>query len=184
MTATKTFIRVRTQFEGFHYYPDANEIDTRIAFLEHPHRHLFKVEAKISVEHTDRELEFFLVKWALEAFIKSGNQNHKSCEMIATDILEKHLIPSYGAKRYYEVTVSEDGESDGIVEHQPTTTGTHKYEVENLGTVNETDTLVVRIPATFNSKDAERLQHQLLAQYPKNNFIIVPNSLSITKESN
>ena len=183
MTATKTFIRVRTQFEGFHFYPGAGGIDSRIAFLENEHRHIFKVEVKISVDHLDRELEFFLVKWALEAFIKSGDQNHRSCEMIATDILEKHLIPSYGAKRYYEVTVSEDGESDGIVEHQPTTTGTHAYEVENLGTVNETDTLVVRIPAAFNSKDAERLQHQLLAQYPKNNFIIVPNSLSITKES-
>ena len=184
MTATNTFIRVRTQFEGFHFYPGASEIDSRISFLEHPHRHIFKVEVKISVGHLDRELEFFLVKWALEAFIKSGDQNHKSCEMIATDILEQHLIPAHGANRYYEVTVSEDGESDGIVEHQPATKGTFEYEVENLGTVSESDTLVVRVPATFNSKESERLQHQMLAQYPKNKFIIVPNSLSITKESN
>jgi hypothetical protein len=45
--------------------------------------------------------------------------NHKSCEMIATDILEKHLIPAYGSNRYYEIVVSEDGESDGIVEYKP-----------------------------------------------------------------
>jgi hypothetical protein len=114
----ETFIKVRTEFEGFHYYPDAGTIDPRIKFLENEHRHMFKVEVKISVEHLDRELEFFLVKWALQDFIKSGDQNHKSCEMIATDILENHLLPKYG-ERYYEVVVSEDGESDGIVEYKP-----------------------------------------------------------------
>jgi hypothetical protein len=112
------YIKVRIEFEGFHFYPDAGTIDPRIKFLENEHRHMFKVEVKISVEHLDRELEFFLVKWALQDFIKSGDQNHKSCEMIATDILENHLLPKYG-ERYYEVVVSEDGESDGIVEYKP-----------------------------------------------------------------
>lgn len=116
---TKTYIRVRTQFEGFHYYPGASEIDPRIAFLEKEHRHMFHVEVKISVTHDDRELEFFLVKWALNEFIESGSQNHKSCEMIARDILEQHLIPNYGNNRTYEITVSEDGESDGIIEYTP-----------------------------------------------------------------
>jgi len=116
--SVKTFIKVRTEFEGFHHYPNAGKIDPRIEFLEHEHRHMFKVEVTISVTHTDRELEFFLVKWALNDFIKSGNQNHKSCEMIATDILNDHLLPKYG-QRYYTITVSEDGESDGIVEYKP-----------------------------------------------------------------
>jgi hypothetical protein len=116
----KTYIRVRTEFEGFHFYPGAGSINPKIAFLEKEHRHMFKVEVKISVDHLDRELEFFLVKWALQDFIKSGNQNHKSCEMMATDILQQHLIPNYGSQRYYEITVSEDGESDGIVEYTPT----------------------------------------------------------------
>jgi len=117
--STMTFIKVRTEFEGFHYYPNAGSIDPRIQFLENEHRHMFKVEVKISVTHLDRELEFFLVKWALQDFIKDGKMNHKSCEMIATDILEKHLIPSYGSDRYYEIVVSEDGESDGIIEYKP-----------------------------------------------------------------
>lgn len=116
--STNTYIKIRTEFEGYHYYPDAGRIDSRIKFLENEHRHLFKVEVKISVNHLDRELEFFLVKWKLQDFIKSKNQNHRSCEMIATDILKNHLIPSYG-ERYYEVVVSEDGESDGIVEYVP-----------------------------------------------------------------
>ena len=113
-----TFIKIRTEFEGYHYYPNAGEIDSRIQFLENEHRHIFKIEVKISVEHLDRELEFFLVKWALQEFVKSGNQNHNSCEMIATDILENHLLPKYG-ERYYEIVVSEDGESDGIIEYKP-----------------------------------------------------------------
>jgi hypothetical protein len=116
---TKTFIKVRTEFEGFHYYPNAGSIDPRIAFLENEHRHIFKVEVKISVTHLDRELEFFLVKWALTDHINNGKMNHKSCEMIATDILNNHLIPLYGKNRYYEIVVSEDGESDGIVEFIP-----------------------------------------------------------------
>lgn len=114
-----TFIKVRTEFEGYHFYPNAGTIDPRIQFLENEHRHLFKVEVKISVDHDDRELEFFLVKWALIDFIKAGEQNHKSCEMIARDILDQHLIPSYGEGRYYEIVVSEDGESDGIIEYHP-----------------------------------------------------------------
>jgi hypothetical protein len=113
-----TFIKVRTEFEGFHYYPNAGSIDPRIQFLENEHRHMFKVEVKISVTHLDRELEFFLVKWALNEFIQGGNQNHKSCEMIASDILENHLLPKYG-ERYYEIVVSEDGESDGIIVYKP-----------------------------------------------------------------
>jgi len=115
---TETFIKIRTEFEGFHFYPNAGSIDPRIQFLENEHRHMFNVEVKISVTHLDRELEFFLVKWALQDFIKSGKMNHKSCEMIATDILEQHLLPKYG-ERYYEIVVSEDGESDGIVEYFP-----------------------------------------------------------------
>ena len=115
----KTYIKVRTEFEGFHFYPGASKINSKIAFLEKEHRHMFKVEVKISVTHLDRELEFFLVKWALQDFIKSGNQNHKSCEMMATYILQQHLIPKYGDNRYYEITVSEDGESDGVVEYIP-----------------------------------------------------------------
>lgn len=114
----KSFIRVRTEFEGYHFYPGAGNIDPRIKFLENKHRHMFKVEVKIEVYHDNRELEFFLVKWALQEFIAGGNMNYKSCEMIAKDIIDNHLIPSYG-NRYYEVTVSEDGESDGIVENFP-----------------------------------------------------------------
>ena len=117
MANINTYIKVRTQFAGFHYYPNAGQIDPRIKFLENEHRHIFKVEVTASVTHDDRELEFFLVQWALQDFIKDTNMNHKSCEMIAKDILMNHLIPLYGEDRYYKIVVSEDGENDGIVEY-------------------------------------------------------------------
>lgn len=66
-----------------------------------------------------RDPTIFTIKWDLAKFINDANQNHKSCEMIARDILTLHLIPKYGADRYYEVVVSEDGESDGIIEYIP-----------------------------------------------------------------
>lgn len=119
MPKTNTFIKIRTQFEGYHFYPNAGQIDPRIKFLENEHRHMFKVDVKISVTHQDRELEFFRTQWALNDYLTKSQMNHKSCEMIATDILNEHLIPSYGADRYYEIVVSEDGESDGILEYQP-----------------------------------------------------------------
>lgn len=117
--STKTYIKVRTEFEGFHFYPNAGSIDPRIKFLENEHRHMFKVEVKISVNHDDRELEFFLVKWALTSYLTESKMNHMSCEMIARGILNQHLIPKYGEDRYYEIVVSEDGESDGILEYTP-----------------------------------------------------------------
>jgi len=114
-----TYIKVRTEFEGFHFYPNAGDIDPRIKFLETSHRHMFKVEVKISVDHLDRELEFFLVKWGLESFIEFSDVDYMSCEMIGDKILTEHLIPIYGDKRHYEIVVSEDGESDGIIEWTP-----------------------------------------------------------------
>lgn len=114
-----TYIKIRTQFEGWHCYPNAGKIDPRIKFLESNHRHIFYIDVKIGVTHLDRELEFFLVKWKLNDFIKSGIFDHKSCEMIAVDILNDHIIPNYGPDRYYEIIVSEDHESDGIIEYLP-----------------------------------------------------------------
>jgi hypothetical protein len=116
---TKTYIKIRTEFEGWHRYPGAGDIDPRIKFLESVHRHIFKVEVKMSVTHLDRELEFFICQWALASYLQNGDMDFKSCEMIATEILENHLIPSYGSDRYYEIVVSEDGENDGIVEYTP-----------------------------------------------------------------
>ena len=57
-------------------------------------------------------------KWDLNEFIKGGNMNHKSCEMMSREILE-HLQNKWGLHRWISVTVSEDGESDGTTTWSP-----------------------------------------------------------------
>lgn len=123
-----SFIVVRTDFSGFHHYPNAGNIDNRIAFLENTHHHTFGVKVKMNVTHNDREQEFFLVKWQLDGFIEERVSCHKnnyknevhsqSCEMIADCILNEFLIPRFG-QRIYEVSVSEDGIFDGVVSYIP-----------------------------------------------------------------
>lgn len=112
----KTFIKIRTQKEGFHMYENSPE---EVNFLRHPHRHLFKIELKIQTFHDDRELEFFIVKRAFEKWLDESlvlNYNG-SCETMAKVILDEFVIANYGELREIQVVVSEDGENDGIVEY-------------------------------------------------------------------
>lgn len=111
------YITVTGEYEGFHWYEDAPD---EVAFLKNRHRHMFKWSAEISVDHDNRELEFFMVRFMLERevlpYIKLQD-NLGSCEQQAERILNG-LIEAYG-QRYYRVTVSEDGENSGSVEYIP-----------------------------------------------------------------
>lgn len=93
---SQLYIIVKTEFEAIHNYPNApNEVE----FLRNPHRHIFHVECEIEVFHDDRELEFIIVKRALERFIQRtygcNDIGSTSCEMIAT------VIQRYLKKRYH-----------------------------------------------------------------------------------
>lgn len=110
----KTTIKVRWQFEGFHYYGQAPE---EVSFLKEKHRHLFKCSAEIEVTHNDRELEFFLIQRKLKQRFQDGSHDFKSCEMIAHDVVD-YLIGLYG-DRWVEVEISEDGENSALVEFCP-----------------------------------------------------------------
>lgn len=114
----RRFIKVRGQYDGFHKYENAPE---KVAFLRNSHRHLFKWEAQIEVFHDDRELEFFLVQMDINRQILPFIQhtgNLGSCEQQAERILDG-IKNSYGDHRHIQVIVSEDGESDGIVNWYP-----------------------------------------------------------------
>lgn len=107
------YIKIRTQFVGFHEYEDA---PNQVAFLRNEHRHLFKVSVQIQVDHNERDIEFFILKDFVEKVINNlfeKRTNIGSCETIATQILERVSVkyPS----RMIEVVVSEDGESDAII---------------------------------------------------------------------
>jgi hypothetical protein len=111
---------VRTQFEGFHCYPEA---PTAVAFLRFSHRHLFKVSATFTVAHDNRDLEFFTIKRVLDDLCATIQQEMRnlvppwSCENIAENLFYK-LVGDYPTVR--SVTVSEDGENDGTYEVIPT----------------------------------------------------------------
>ena len=107
-----TYIKIKTQFEAYHSWPNAPE---EVAFLRHLHRHLFKCVVKIEVNHSDRELEFFIFKKEVDKLIKrmlKSLRNEKSCEQMASWLLNK-LKEEYS--RYIQVEVSEDGENSAIV---------------------------------------------------------------------
>lgn len=112
----KTYIIVRTRFEGYHAWPDAPiEVD----FLKYHHRHIFYIEAKLPVSHDDRQLEFFMVKRFIDDFIyekyPDGKLRAKSCEMLAEEILNA-LQSNYGLRKGCSVYVFEDNECGAVVE--------------------------------------------------------------------
>jgi len=107
-------IYVTTSFVGYHNWPDA---PIEVEFLRTTHRHLFKVLAELEVRHQDRDLEFFLVKRALECYLKRDfhekNLGSDSCETIAQEIAE--FLHSRYSDRVRMVEVSEDGENGARV---------------------------------------------------------------------
>lgn len=110
-------IWVKFQKEGIHKYPAALD-DPKLAdvqFLGYPHRHMFHFRVEVEVFHDDRDIEFILFKRELENLYNEGimQLDFKSCEMIATDIVEyiQHKYPG----RKIAVTVSEDDENGSTV---------------------------------------------------------------------
>lgn len=104
------YIIVKTQFEAFHRYKKAPK---EVKFLRSFHRHLFKVECTIPVDHSNRQLEFFMIKKKLDGYLTQsfkGKQFELSCEQLAEVLciyLNWRNIPCT------QVEVSEDGENTG-----------------------------------------------------------------------
>ena len=85
-------IWVTFQREGIHCFPAAGT-DPKladVAFLAHPHRHMFHFRISIDVYHDDRELEFIQFKrWCESLYSGVLELNYKSCEMIADDLYDQ-----------------------------------------------------------------------------------------------
>ena len=112
-------IWVRFQREGIHCYPaagtDPNLED--VAFLAHPHRHIFHFEVKIAVVHNDRDIEFIQFKRWLESMFddKILQLDHKSCEMISDDMFA--MIAEKYPDREVIISVSEDNENGSTIQY-------------------------------------------------------------------
>lgn len=114
----KTYIVVKNQFDALHCWPNAPD---EVKYLRDLHRHTFYIETKIEVYGLDRSLEFYMVKDKIQELIDSWGKlpkSSKSCEMIATDIID-FVRRVYGNERFISCEVSEDMQNSAIVEYEP-----------------------------------------------------------------
>lgn len=101
------FIYVTLQKEFIHQYKDAPD---EVYYLRYPHRHLAHIKIKIEVYGDDRELEFIMVKHAVDNYLKLNTLTNNSCEQVANMLL--YFIQSkYGKNRDIEIQISEDNEN-------------------------------------------------------------------------
>jgi len=112
-------IWVRFQREGIHCYPAAGTDPALadVAFLAHPHRHIFHFEVRIAVVHNDRDIEFIQFKRFLEGMVddKILQLDQKSCEMISDDMFA--MIAEKYPDREVIISVSEDNENGSTIQY-------------------------------------------------------------------
>lgn len=110
-----TYIQVKFQLDGIHHYPLASG---KYALLSNPHRHVFHFRVRVSVNHSDREIEFLAFKDELINYISTfspfqSNVSTMSCEQLAEGIIS-YIKGSYPG-RAIECEVSEDDENSAII---------------------------------------------------------------------
>ena len=105
------------QVEGIHCWPKCPFDE--VAYLRDPHRHMFHVKAHKYVTHSDRDVEFIMLKRQIVEYLifKYADRDNEdpfmctfgamSCEMIAKELIDKFDL--------YKCEVSEDGENGAIV---------------------------------------------------------------------
>lgn len=108
-----TYIVVKTTFEATHHWPECPIEE--VAFLRHPHRHIFHTTVKWLVSHTDRDKEFIVQKRLLEDYITQAYARRflgrKSCEDICMEILTTFPDAAF-------VSVHEDNENGAEVHNE------------------------------------------------------------------
>lgn len=112
-----SMIYVKFQREGIHAYPAAltDPALEDVKFLGYPHRHTFHFKVWISVEHSDRDIEFIQFKRWLESLYGTGTLelNNRSCEMVATE-LATTIKTRYPGREIW-IDVSEDDENGAFL---------------------------------------------------------------------
>lgn len=113
-------IKINTQVEFIHRYKLAPE---PVSFLREWHRHMLHISVEASVTHEERELEFILIKRAVNEILATKIDLHyveKSCETVGRELGEE-LARVIGS-RYMRIEVFEDGENGSITIMQPVDT--------------------------------------------------------------
>lgn len=102
------------QVEGTHNWPSCpfEEVD----YLRAPHRHMFHITAFKQVSHSDRDVEFIMLKHEIIKYLKLTYYNDescvhvfgaKSCEMIAEELINRFDL--------LKADVNEDNENGSVV---------------------------------------------------------------------
>lgn len=117
---TTKHITITSSFVGLHCWPSAPD---RRAYLREPHRHLFNVKVSVSVEDSDREVEYHDLKDQVVALLPATalvmRRDHLnpylnfSCEHHAERIVNE--VALLHPRRSISVTVDEDGECGSTV---------------------------------------------------------------------
>ena len=122
------YIWVTFTKEGIHCYPAAatdptlatgDEYD--VSYLASPHRHQFHFKVSLSVTHNDRDVEFIQFKrWLMNQYDSGSLElSHRSCEMMADELLARIIsVPKYD-NRVVTIDVSEDGENGAHLHYTP-----------------------------------------------------------------
>lgn len=108
MTEHTTNVIVRLQFESTHSWPDCDIAE--VAFLRLEHRHVFHVTARKTVRHTNRDVEFIVLKRRIQEYCNfrfCPTMKHLSCEQVALELLNQFDLS--------QCEVSEDGENGAEV---------------------------------------------------------------------
>lgn len=120
----KKKITVVNDFIGYHQYAQAPE---DVAFLRAWHRHHFIIKTSLSVEHNDRDIEFFELQDKVHRFIlqRFGHcpteelEDYlpgiflESCEHCAEELV--NYLKEETGRNFIEVSVSEDNECEATV---------------------------------------------------------------------
>lgn len=114
----RSSITVKFSREAVHYWAGA-ALFPEVAFLQHPHRHVFHVSVQIEVQHDDREIEFFLFRRECEGLCtipRNWSPVASSCEKFARELAEQVIVRYPG--RRVSVSVSEDNENEATVTNE------------------------------------------------------------------
>ncbi len=110
----KTEVYCTLQIEGLHHWPECPFEE--VAYLRDLHRHVFHIKAYKLVTHSDRDIEFIMLKHKITSWLEvqyySGAAKcclfgPMSCEMIAEELITEFELS--------KCEVSEDGENGAIV---------------------------------------------------------------------
>lgn len=122
----RTVVYCKTQVEGYHRWPDAQEVlgsaHRELAkVLSQLHRHMFHCTVAVEVSHTERDVEFVLLKrlvtTCLEAILTRQPPDIEptySCERLCL-LLHDELACHLGNTVAF-IQISEDDENGAIVD--------------------------------------------------------------------